>query len=171
MEGSLHLRYPFAPINGAFLFVTDLGCFYTIELSDKHEKFLDHDILNNDGKSFEISIGRVAENEDEEAYDEAVSSTILYILGTNIASQGDVSTFFYVCDTDNNEGKLRARKFNIWFYKLKKELPNLEKHNFIIQGYDNEEFDISLLIFNNHPYKEEYIKEFEDYLSTNFSKN
>jgi hypothetical protein len=166
------VRYAFAPISddGAFLFVTDSGCYYTIQLSNKHQKFNDHELLFNDGEAFELSIDRKCDDVGKSPFDDAVSNTILHILTTNIEAKGDTSTFFYVCDTTDGDGSLRARKFNMWYLAIKKELPLLEKYNFILPGFDGEKFDISLLIFSNHPKKEEYIEEFYKKLNSDFGK-
>lgn len=172
MSGDNHPRYPFAPINddGAFLFVTDNECYYTIALYSNHNKFDGHELLFNGGETFELSIDRKYDDSGKSPYDDAVSNTIIHILTTNIASKGDTSTFFYVCDTTDGDGSLRARLFNIWYKTIKLDLPLLEKYNFILPGFGGEKFDISLLIFNNHPNKDEYIKQFELKLTDDFSK-
>ena len=165
-------RYAFAPISddGAFLFVTDSGCYYTIELSNKHKKFDGHDLLFNGGEAFELSIDRQCDDAGKNPFDDAVSNTIIHILSSNIQSKGDTSTFFYVCDIADGDGHLRARKFNMWYQTIKLDLPLLEKYNFILPGFDGESFDISLLIFSNHPNKVEYIEQFEKKLTEDFSK-
>ena len=174
MANNSHSRYPFAPIadnDGAFLFVTDNGCYYTIELSNKHSKFDGNDLLFNNGESFEISIDRQCDDPGKNPFDEAVSNTILHILSNNIASKGDTSTFFFVCDITDGDGKLRARKFNMWYKVILEDLPLLEKYNFILNGFESEEFDISLLIFCNHPNKKDYMDQFEAKLTNDFAKS
>lgn len=170
MQGSNNSRYAFAPINddGAFLFVTDNGCYYTVALSCQHQKFKEHHLLFNNGESYEISIDRKCDEGDK--YDDAVGSTIIYILSSNIKSKGDTSTFFFVCDISDGDGPFRARKFNMWYRTIKLSLPLLEKYNFILPGFDGEEFNVSLLIFENHPNKDEYVKEFEKTLTEDFCK-
>ncbi len=163
-------RYPFTPLNsGAFFFVTDHSCYYTIEITNEHNKFFDNELLHNGGQSFEISINRTCD--EEPPFDEFVGHTIIHILNTNIASKGDTAIFFYVCDVDGGKGRLRARKFSIWYNKIKEELIGLQKYNFVLKGYDGELYDISLLIFENHPHREEYIENFEKKLMENFSKS
>lgn len=168
----MHPRYPFAPINddGAFFFVTDKECYYTVAVSCKHQKFDDHELLFNGGDAFEISIDRKHDDPKKIHFDDAVSNTILYILSTNVASKGDTSIFFYVCDVADGDGSKRARLFNIWYGAIKSDLPLLEKHNFILLGFEGEKFDISLLIFSNHPNKDKYIEQFEKKLNEDFSK-
>lgn len=165
-------RYPFAPINddGAFFFVTDNECYYTVALSGKHQKFDGHELLYNSGETFEISIDRKVDNPAKNHFDSAVSNTILHILTANVASKGDTSIFFYVCDIADGYGEKRARLFNIWFTAIKSDLPLLEKYNFRLLGFDEDKFDISLLIFNNHPNKSEYIAQFEKKLTEDYSK-
>jgi len=80
--GKIPSRYAFAPINGndgAFLFVTDEGCYYTIALSPNHQIFDGHDLLFNNGESYEISIDRQCDDS-KILYDASVGYTIIHIL-------------------------------------------------------------------------------------------
>jgi thiamine kinase-like enzyme len=49
-------------------------------------------------------------------------------------------------------------------------MPSLVKVDFQIPGFNNEEFDISLLIHENHPQFQDYIDEFGKSLDDNFNK-
>lgn len=162
-------RYPFAPIEeGAFFFVTDQGCYYTVDISQSGNRFVENGLLNNNGEMFEISFEKVGEG--GESHDESIGGTILYILGSNMAAKGDTCVYFYVCDTSDGNGKFRARLFNWWYIHLQRVLPNLRKHNYIVPGFDNDEYDVSLFIFRNHPNYDDYTAEFERCLDENFSK-
>lgn len=164
------IRYTFTPLReGVFFFVTDQGCYYTIEISNDHHKFDDNELLRNAGQSFEIGFGRICDDE-KPLYDEIASATILFILGTNIVSKGDTCTYFFVCDTTDGNGKLRARLFNLWYAKLKLKITQLEKHNFIIPVVDTNRYDVSLIIFRNHIYHDEYLREFKTYIKNEFAK-
>lgn len=165
-------RYPFTPLNeneGAFFFVTDLGCSYTVDISNTHNKFNGHELLTNAGQTYEVSFDCTV-GEGRRKSDDSVAPTILHILGSNIISRGDTSTYFFVCDTTDGKGKARASLFDEWFLSLQEYVPLLEKYNFIVPGFDDDEYDVSLLIFSNHPSHDEYISEFEQNLSEDFAK-
>ncbi len=112
--GKESLRYPFAPIdNGAFLFVTDQGCLYTVEISNRHNKFINDELLRNGGNVFEMSFYRKYFDMDHTIYDASIEATIMHIFCVNVLPKGDTCIFFFVCDTTDGNGKKRARKFNM----------------------------------------------------------
>ncbi len=165
----LKSRYPFAPIKeGAFFFVTDAGSYYTVDIALSKNRFGENTILNNHNEVYEISFARTG---DVSHYDPTVSNTLIFILFTNLSARGDTSIYFYVCDTTDGLGKARARLFDYWMIKLGEQLHGLEKYNFIVPGFEKDEYDVSLFIFKNHPNHDAYIIEFEKCLRDNFSKH
>jgi hypothetical protein len=58
----------------------------------------------------------------------------------------------------------------MWYKTINIQLPRLQKYNFRLPGIDADIFDISLLIFENHPHKDEYVSEFEKTLTEDFCK-
>jgi hypothetical protein len=161
-------RYPFSLIReSAFFFITDNGCYYTIEFAPAATKLGNQKILNNNGEVFEVSIARSTE---KSGYDSFVFDTLLHIIVANLSAKGDTCIYFFVCDTTDGKGKAMAKLFDKWFLALQKILPTLKKHNFVIRGFEDEQYDISLCIFENHPYFEEYVSAFENSLRENFSK-
>ncbi len=168
---STHIRYPFAPISdreGAFFFVTDYGCSYTIEVSKSLNRFGTNELLNNNGEVYEISFDGSCD--DPKVKDDVVSNTIIHIIGSNIASGGDTAVYFFVCDNLDGKGRARSRLFDIWYYELVKVLTYLQKYNFVLPGYDDEEYHVSLFINSNHPFNADYTRKFEDNLNENFTK-
>ena len=171
MSNNLTDRYPFASLKeGTFFFVTDYGCYYSVEFSNKLNNFNGHPILNNGGQIYEISFACTGSDDDKKIQDPAIAFTILFIMSSNILSKGDTSTYYFVCDTTGGMGKARAKLFEKWFAIINQSIPKLEKYNFIIPGFENDEYDVSLLIFGNHPLHDEYIAAFEATLSEDFTK-
>ena len=168
-----HTRYPFAPISGregAFFFPDDFGCYYTVEISKAAGRFNKEDLLNNNGEIYEISFESSCEDE-RTGKDKAVSNTIIYIIGSSIASKGDTPVYFFVCDDSDNRGKARSKLFERWYLELHKSMPALQKHDFMVSGNNDDEYHISLFISSNHPFNADYIQRFEKNLSENFAKN
>lgn len=85
-------------------------------------------------------------------------------------SKSEESVFYYVCDNLDGDGKKRSRLFGIWYIEIKRKIPNLEKHNFLVPGFNGEEFYISLLINSNHPIKSDFIEQFGNSLE-GYNKN
>ena len=167
---STHIRYPFAPLReGAFFFPTDNGCFYTVEFAKSAIKLGKDTLLQNNGEVYEISFTGTCD--DIAIYDSVVSATLIHIITTNIISRGDTAVHFYVCDNTDGFGKLRSRLFDLWYIGLEKEIAGLEKFNYMLKGIEEEEYHVSLFIFDNHPEYDNYVASFEKNLSENFSKS
>lgn len=165
-------RYKFAPIDesGAFYFPTDNDCNYTVEVTNKYDRFNGNDILGNGNQVYEITITRGGCDDAEINNDPSVSVTIIHILSNNIASKGDDAIFFYYCDNGDNKGAERNRLFTMWFNEIKKQIPSLTLYPFQISGNEGELYHISLIISENHFNKEKYISEFKKMLEEDYSK-
>lgn len=165
-------RYKFAPIeeNGAFYFPTDNDCNYTVEVTNKYDRFNGNEILGNGKQVYEIMVTRGGCDDHELNNDPSVYVTIIHILASNIASKGDDAIFFYYCDNADNRGAERHRLFTKWFNEIKRQIPSLTLQPFQIPGHDGENYYISLVISENHFNKEQYISEFKKMLEDDYSK-
>lgn len=161
--------HPHPHIDGAFFFLV-LDCLYTIKL-DKSNRYDSRPLLSNGGNNYEVIITKHGDfNGEQPPKDFSISATIVYILNMLLATKSEDSVFYYVCDNNDGNGKKRSRLFGVWYVSVQRSIPNLEKHNFIVPGFDGDEYFISLLIFSNHPNKKEFIESFGNSLE-DYNKN
>lgn len=164
-------RYPFQPLGeGVFFFVTDNGNYFTVEIIRNVRNFNDNELLCNGGNVFEISFNQSIYDKKQ---DQDATDTLLHIITINILASGDTAIFYFVCDSSDSlhRGAARSRLFDLWFISIQKFTPGLRKYNFRIPAdEDNGYYFVCMLIFENHPKHDEYIKEFELSLHKNFSK-
>lgn len=171
MSAKFSPRYQFVPHNdGAFFFVTDNGRSYTVELNNTHKRFDGYQLLVNGGQSFEIAFTCTTDVDATQEDAVSVSNTILHILTTNIQARGTFAVYFFICDISQGLGKARARLFERWHRLIRTKIPSLEKYNFKVPGFDGEQFNVSLLIYTEHPDREQYIQQFEAILAAEFAK-
>jgi hypothetical protein len=150
LSKDVHTTYKYAPLEeGAFFFPTDEGCYYTIEILEAGYKLWSSHRLSNDDKVFEISFDNSCDGDDP-GYDEAISNTIIKIIGSNMASKGDTCVYYHICEAER--GKARDKLYSRWFKEIAKYVP--EYIMFPIEVVDDEENDMyytSLFIHRDHP--------------------
>jgi hypothetical protein len=90
-----------APDPNTFIFPTDRGWLYTVELLNRSETFKGNDILENNGLFFEMIFGRSPLDKPERGEDRLVQPTILEIITNQFDANGILPFYYFVCDTQN----------------------------------------------------------------------
>lgn len=171
MSRDTHTKYKFAPLEqeGAFFFPTDDGCHYTVEINEAGYKLWMSERLSTDDKVFELAFDRSCDDADP-GFDEAISNTLIYIFGSNMASKGETCVYYHICEPDR--GEARARLYDSWFEDLSIYIPDFEMIDFECRDAESEEkYFTSLFIHKNHPEKDLIISEFEEAINKGINGN
>ncbi len=139
--------------NNEYVFVTDYGIQYSIEIEDGSSYFLSFKPYLS---VYELSID-IANVEQVifAPYDRRVEHTILAILKTFF--QDHSNSIIYVCDSIDRRHHARNHKFDSWFQRNNDGM--LEKYDV---EFSTEDMEIlaSLIVHVNNPFKEELVQLF-----------
>jgi Family of unknown function (DUF6169) len=139
--------------NNEYIFVTDYGIQYSIEIEDGSSYFFSFKPYLS---VYELSID-IANVEQVifAPYDRRVELTILAILKTFF--QDHSNSIIYVCDSIDRRHHARNRKFDSWFQRNNDG--TLEKYD-VEFSTENMEILASLIVHVNNPFKDELVQLF-----------
>ena len=145
--------YNYTIRNNEYIFVTDYGIQYSIEIEDGSSYFISFKPYLT---VYELSIDIVnVEQVISAPYDRRTELTILAIV--KIFLQDHTNSVIYVCDSVDKRHRARNRKFDSWFQRNNDG--TLEKYDvdFSTEGI---EILASLIVHIDNPFKEELVQLF-----------
>ena len=147
-------KYKIAPqIAGAFLFVTDQSCHYTIYIKDGSHH-LWNTALFEEHSFFRLSFDKKWCDDDDPGLDDAICNTIYDQFRLSMEANGPLGVYYHLWEPDGND------LFYAHFYNEMEELlPDFKAFEFVADD-EGEQYPVSLFIHKNYPDKELILEEF-----------
>ncbi len=164
--------YKFAEgsVANSYVFPTDFGWLYSVLFTNESNEFVSNHLLFNNGLVFDFQFARTALDENpNKRNDKSVAETISQIFLKHAAENGIFSIYFFTCLPDGKDAA-RSKVFNDWYNEFDDENWQLINYQLIDPDDDNRIYYAGLIMHSNHPYFEEVLLAFEDYIN-NSSRN
>jgi hypothetical protein len=160
--------YKFAKgtVASSYVFPTDCGWLYSVLFINTSTEFVSNPLLYNNSLVFDFQFDCTALDEKpNKRKDKFVAESISQIFLEHTSENGIFSIYFFTCLPDGKDAA-RAKLFNDWYDEFDTENWQLINYQLIDPDDNNRMYYAGLLIHNSHPYFEEILLAFEDYINT-----
>lgn len=160
--------YKFAEgtVAGSYVFPTDFGWLYSVLFINESKEFVSNSILYNNGLVFDFQFERSPlDKKPNWKKDKFIAETISQIFLEHASENGIFSIYFFTCLPDGKDAA-RSKVFNDWYDEFDTENWQLINYQLIDPDDGNRMYYAGLIMHSSHPYFEEVLLAFEDYINT-----
>lgn len=160
--------YKFAEgtVAGSYVFPTDFGWLYSVLFINESKEFIANPILYNNGLVFDFQFDRTVLGEkSNKRIGILVAETIIQIFKEHASKNGIFSIYFFTCLPDGKDAA-RAKIFNAWYEAFDNADWQLINYQLTDPDDNNRMYYAGLIMHSSHPFFEEVLLAFEDYVNT-----